>query len=71
MRTILLAAALAGVLAQPADAGIFGRRKAPVPPPESPPESPMCAIPTTSVEKTKGAMIILMSRRNSVVRIEK
>jgi hypothetical protein len=25
--------------------------------------SPMCAIPTTSVEKTSGAISILMSRR--------
>ncbi len=29
--------------------------------------SPMCAMPTTSVENTSGAMIILISRRNTVV----
>ena len=33
--------------------------------------SPICAMPTTSVEKTSGAMIILMRRRNSAVTIEK
>ena len=29
--------------------------------------SPMCAIPATSVEKTSGAMIILIRRRNKAV----
>ena len=29
--------------------------------------SPICAMPTTSVEKTSGAMIILISRRNKAV----
>ena len=29
--------------------------------------SPICAIPATSVEKTNGAMIILIRRRNKVV----
>jgi hypothetical protein len=33
--------------------------------------SPICAIPTTSVENTSGAMIILISRRKIVVTIEK
>ena len=29
--------------------------------------SPMCAIPATRVENTRGAMIILIRRRNSAV----
>jgi hypothetical protein len=33
-------------------------------------ESPIWAMPTTSVEKTKGAMIILMRWRKIVVRME-
>jgi hypothetical protein len=33
--------------------------------------SPMWAIPTTSIENTSGAMIILIRRRNSSVMIEK
>ena len=33
--------------------------------------SPICAMPATSVENTSGAMIILIRRRNTVVRIEK
>ena len=33
--------------------------------------SPMWAMPTTKVENTNGAMIILISRRNSAVTIEK
>ena len=32
--------------------------------------SPRCAIPTTSVEKTSGAMIILIRRRKMSVRSE-
>ncbi|TMG97743.1 MAG: hypothetical protein E6H71_08015 [Betaproteobacteria bacterium] len=32
--------------------------------------SPMCAMPTTSVEKTSGAIIILMSRRKMSVTSE-
>ena len=32
--------------------------------------SPMCATPTTSVENTSGAMIILMSRRKISVMSE-
>jgi hypothetical protein len=32
--------------------------------------SPMCAMPTTSVENTSGAMIILMRRRNTSETIE-
>ena len=33
--------------------------------------SPMWAMPTTSIENTSGAMIILISRRNMSVMIEK
>ncbi len=33
--------------------------------------SPMCAMPTTSVENTSGAMIILIRRRKTSVTIEK
>ena len=33
--------------------------------------SPIWAIPTTRVERTSGAMIILIRWRNTVVRIEK
>ena len=33
--------------------------------------SPICAMPTTRVEKTSGAMIILISRRKIVVMIER
>lgn len=32
--------------------------------------SPMCAMPTTSVENTSGPISILMSRRNTSERIE-
>jgi hypothetical protein len=34
-------------------------------------ESPMCAMPTTSVEKTNGAMIILISLKNRSVTSER